>query len=131
MIIPIFFAVDDGYCPFLAVAIQSLIDNSSPENTYLIKVLNTDITEENKKRISKYERDNVDIEFVDLTYYIQKVKDKLYTRDYYSKTTYFRLFLPNLYLHDQQDQRGGPCICDDHGADQSTGGFCGYYRRAD
>lgn len=97
MIIPVFFAVDDGYCPFLAVAIQSLIDNCSPENTYLIKVLNTDISEENKKRISKYERENVDIEFVDLNYYIQKIKDKLYTRDYYSKTTYFRLFLPNLY----------------------------------
>ena len=26
-----------------------------------------------------------------------KIKDKLYTRDYYSKTTYFRLFIPNLY----------------------------------
>lgn len=97
MIIPVFFAVDNGYCPFLAVALQSLIDNSSPENTYLIKVLNTDISEGNRKRIAKYERENVDIEFVDLNYYIQKVKDKLYTRDYYSKTTYFRLFLPNLY----------------------------------
>lgn len=95
--IPIFFAVDDGYCPFLAVAIQSLIDNASGENTYLIKILNTDISEENKRKIGKYERENVDIEFVDLNYYIQKVKDKLYTRDYYSKTTYFRLFLPNLY----------------------------------
>lgn len=95
--IPIFFAVDNGYCPFLAVAIQSLIDNASPENKYLIKVLNTDVSMENKKKISKYERENVDIEFVDLNYYIQKVKDKLYTRDYYSKTTYFRLFLPNLY----------------------------------
>lgn len=95
--IPIFFAVDDGYCPFLAVANQSLIDNSSAENTYLIKILHTDISDENKKKIAKYERENVDIEFVDLNYYIQKVKDKLYTRDYYSKTTYFRLFLPNLY----------------------------------
>lgn len=95
--IPIFFAVDDGYSPFLAVAIQSLIDNASGENTYLIKILNTDISEENKRKIGKYERENVDIEFVDLNYYIQKVKDKLYTRDYYSKTTYFRLFLPNLY----------------------------------
>ena len=95
--IPIFFAVDDGYCPFLAVAIQSVIDNSSAENTYLIKILHTDISDENKKKIAKYERENVDIEFVDLNYYIQKVKDKLYTRDYYSKTTYFRLFLPNLY----------------------------------
>lgn len=95
--IPVFFAVDDGYCPFLAVAVQSLIDNSSAGNRYLIKILNTDISSENKRRIARYERDNVDIEFVDLNYYIQKVKDKLYTRDYYSKTTYFRLFLPNLY----------------------------------
>lgn len=95
--IPIFFAVDDGYCPFLAVAVQSLIDNCSEEYTYLIKILHTDIREENKKKIAKYERRNVDIEFVDLNYYIKKVKDKLYTRDYYSKTTYFRLFLPNLY----------------------------------
>ena len=95
--IPIFFAVDDGYSPFLAVAIQSLIDNASAQYTYLIKILNTDISEENKRKIGKYERENVDIEFVDLNYYIQKVKDKLYTRDYYSKTTYFRLFLPNLY----------------------------------
>ena len=95
--IPIFFAVDDGYCPFLAVAIQSMIDNSSPENHYCIKVLNTDISRENKNKISKYKRENISIEFVDLNYYIRKVKDKLYTRDYYSKTTYFRLFIPNLY----------------------------------
>ena len=30
--IPVFFAVDDEYVPFLAVAIQSLIENSSNEN---------------------------------------------------------------------------------------------------
>jgi len=95
--IPIFFAVDDSYCPFLAVALQSLTDNLSPENIYLIKILNTDISTENKRKLGKYERGNVDIEFVDLNYYIHKVKDKLHTRDYYSKTTYFRLFLPNLY----------------------------------
>ncbi len=95
--IPIFFAVDDGYCPFLAVALQSMIDNSSPENLYRIKVLQTDISEENKRKLSRYERENVSIEFVDLNYYIEKIKDKLYTRDYYSKNTYFRLFIPNLY----------------------------------
>lgn len=95
--IPVFFAVDDSYCPFLAVALQSLTDNSSEENTYFIKVLNTDISAENKRRLARYERKNIDIEFVDLNYYIKRVKDKLYTRDYYSKTTYFRLFIPNLY----------------------------------
>ena len=96
-VIPIFFAVDDGYIPFLAVSIQSLVDHASDENQYVIKVLYTNISEENKKNISKYERENISIEFVDLNYYIEKIKDKLYTRDYYSKTTYFRLFIPNLY----------------------------------
>lgn len=96
-IIPIFFAVDDGYIPFLAVSLQSLVENSSKNNKYVIKVLYTNISEENRNKIMKYERENVNIEFVDLNYYIEKVKDKLYTRDYYSKTTYFRLFIPDLY----------------------------------
>lgn len=96
-VIPIFFAVDDGYIPFLAVSLQSLIENSKKENFYLIKILYTNISEENQKKIQKFEQENVSIEFVDLNYYIEKIKDKLYTRDYYSKTTYFRLFIPNLY----------------------------------
>lgn len=96
-VVPIFFAVDDKYIPFLAVSLQSLIENSKVENFYLIKILYTDISDENQKKIQKFEKANVSIEFVDLNYYIEKIKDKLYTRDYYSKTTYFRLFIPNLY----------------------------------
>ena len=95
--IPIFFAVDDEYVPFLAVALQSLVENSKKENYYLIKILYTNITDENQEKIKKYESENINIEFVCLSYYINKVKDKLYTRDYYSKTTYFRLFIPDLY----------------------------------
>ena len=95
--LPIFFAVDDEYMPFLAVTLQSIIDNSSEEYYYLLKILYTNISEENKNKIKKYERKNINIEFVDLNYYIKEIKDKLYTRDYYSKSTYFRLFIPNLY----------------------------------
>ena len=96
--IPIFFAIDDAYTPFLAVALQSLIDNASKNYNYSIKVLHTNVKEENKEKIiNKYKSENVNIEYVDLNYYIEKVKDKLYTRDYYTNTTYFRLFLPELY----------------------------------
>lgn len=95
--IPIFFAIDDGYTPFLSVAIKSLIDNASKEYKYLIKILHTNVQKGHMDQIKKYENQNVNIEFVDLSYYIEKVKDKLYTRDYYTNTTYFRLFLPELY----------------------------------
>ena len=95
--IPIFFAVDDGYIAPLAVTIESILENASKKYLYNIKILYTNINEENIKRIKKFETDNLKVDFVDLTYYIDSIKDKLYTRDYYSKSTYFRLFLPNLY----------------------------------
>lgn len=95
--IPIFFAIDDGYTPFLAVALKSLLDNASKDYNYCIKVLHTNVNEEHKNQIKKFECENVNVEFVDLSYYIEKVQDKLYTRDYYTNTTYFRLFLPELY----------------------------------
>ena len=95
--VKVVFAVDDRYIPFLAVAIESLVNHSSKENNYLIKILHTDVSNVNKRKIEKYKADNISIEFVDLNYYIEKVKDKLYTRDYYTNTTYFRLFLPELY----------------------------------
>lgn len=95
--IPIFFAIDDGYIPFLSVAIKSLIKNSSKENKYSIRILYTNVSKENQEIIKKYEAENVFIEFVNLSKYIETIKDKLYTRDYFSATTYFRLFLPDLY----------------------------------
>ena len=95
--IPIFFAVDDEYIPFLAVVLQSLIDHSSKNNFYSIKILYTNISNENQNKIIKYERENVNIEFVNVNHYINTIKDKLYTRNYFSNATYFRLFIPELY----------------------------------
>ncbi len=95
--IPVFFAVDDGYIPFLAVSMQSLIDNSSKENKYAIKVLYTNVSEENMLKIKKYEKENISIEFVNLNNQLKEVQGKLYTRNYFSNTTYFRLFIPELY----------------------------------
>ena len=53
-VIPIFFAIDDGYMPFLAVALESLIDNASNNYYYSIKILYTNINEDNKRKINKY-----------------------------------------------------------------------------
>lgn len=96
-VIPIFFAVDDKYIPFLAVVLKSVIDNSSTENNYEIKILYTNVLKENMLKIKKYEQENVTIEFVDLNKQLTEVKEKLYTRNYFSNTTYYRLFIPELY----------------------------------
>ena len=93
----IFFAVDNNYIPFLATTLESLIDHASDKNFYDIKILFTSITDENQEKIKKYEKNNISIEFVDVTEHVEKIQSKLYTRDYFSQTTYYRLFIPDLY----------------------------------
>lgn len=96
-VIPVFFAVDDGYIPFLGVTLESLIENTSANNKYEVKILYTNVSKENKERIKKYEKENINIEFVDLNKQLKEIEGKLYTRNYFSNTTYYRLFIPELY----------------------------------
>lgn len=37
------------------------------------------------------------MEFIDITQAVEQFADKLHTRDYYSKSTYYRLFIPDLF----------------------------------
>ena len=64
--VPIFFAVDDNYIPFLGVALKSLIENSSKEYKYIVKVLYTSVTKTNMEKIKKYGSNGVNIEFIDV-----------------------------------------------------------------
>ena len=96
--VPIFFACDDNYIPFLDVTLKSIQENMSKNNFYDIKILNSGISDNLKTNlINNYVKDNFSIEFVDINPYLKDISSKLHVRDYYSKTTYFRLFIPRLY----------------------------------
>ncbi|MFQ6724009.1 MAG: glycosyltransferase, partial [Clostridia bacterium] len=84
--VPVFFATDDNYVPYLVVSIRSLIDNASTNNSYMVYVLNTGLTTENKQVLKSMETANVKINFVDLTEKIKDIYSKLEAqlRDYYS-----------------------------------------------
>lgn len=95
--IPICFATDDNYVPFLTVALASMLDNASKNNFYMIYVLTSHLSEENMKSIKKHEVENCSIEFVQLSKELDKVQNMFHLRDYYSKETYYRIFIPNLF----------------------------------
>ena len=98
-IVPIFFSCDDNYVPYLAVTFESIIKHISKDKYYELNILHANsICPQNQIKISDcYSRDNVKVNFVDISYYIDKFSKRLHTRDYYSKATYYRLFIPNLY----------------------------------
>lgn len=99
-IIPVFFTIDNGYAPFLSVALQSAIKNSSKENTYRAIILHEDLTDENISRISSLATDNFQVEFVQMKEGLESITDRMSNRlrcDYFTLTIYFRLFIPAMF----------------------------------
>ena len=98
--IPVFFAADDGYAPFLSVAVNSLVKNASESRNYRVIVLHEDMNEENRNKISALGKENVKIDFVPMQKGLETVTDRMSNRlrcDYFTLTIYFRLFIPAMF----------------------------------
>ncbi len=96
-IIPIYFASDKNYVPYLTVAIKSLVKFSTDKNIYKIYILTNNLTEGDIPEIRSMERSNIMIQLVDVNFKINSIKDKVQLRDYYSVSIYFRLFIPTMF----------------------------------
>ncbi len=98
-IIPVFFSCDDKFVKFTSVALESMIVNANKIYTYRAYILNSDISLENQgiiyNHFNKYT--NLEINFVNVSDYIKSVDSLLHVRDYYSKTTYYRLLIAKMF----------------------------------
>lgn len=95
--IPIFFATDDNYIPYLDVALRSLIENASIEYHYIINVLNTGLKTENIEKVKRLENNNFTINFCDVSNHIEPIKNKLRNVYHFSLVTYYRLFIESMF----------------------------------
>ena len=96
-VIPLFFAVDDNYVNFLRITLESIMENASKDYNYDVVVLNIGLKEESKRLLNKYNNENTKIIYFDVRDKIQKISQNLSLRDYYSKATYYRLFIADLF----------------------------------
>ena len=91
-IIPIFFASDRNYIPYLTVAIKSMVNKINNKSEYRVYILTNDVTENDIVEIRTLEKDNFKIEIVDVNPKIESIKNKVALRDYYSVSIYFHFF---------------------------------------
>ena len=96
-IIPVFFSCDDNFVKFTIVSLYSMKQNASKNYIYQIYVLHTGITEGMKNKLFELADDNFRIRFCDVTGYLVSISDRLPIRDYYSKTTYYRFFIAEMF----------------------------------
>lgn len=98
--IPIFFTIDDNYAPFLAVALNSAVKNSSPTRRYRAFVLHQGLSSDNTKKLKALERDNFRITISPIERSFGAIEDREGNRlryDFFTLTIYFRLFIPTLF----------------------------------
>ncbi len=97
-IIPIFFATDDNYLPYLGVTLQSMYENASRDYEYKMYVLYSGkIRTEYREKIMQYSKPHFTLEFVDVTEPLKSIAEDLHMRDYYTCTTYFRVFIAGMF----------------------------------
>ena len=98
-IIPILYACDDNYLPLMGTSICSLMENADKSYEYMIYILYTptDIDQKNIDKIMSMQNDTFKIIFVDVEEELEKIVKKLKTSDYYTNTTYYRLFVSKLF----------------------------------
>ncbi|MBO5262330.1 MAG: 1-acyl-sn-glycerol-3-phosphate acyltransferase [Clostridia bacterium] len=96
-IIPIFYACDDAFVKYTIVSLHSIIKNASKDYQYKIYVLNTNIGKDMRNKLSDLANENFEVNFVDVSDYLNSITKDLPIRHYYSKTTYYRFFIAEMF----------------------------------
>ncbi len=96
-IIPIFYACDDAFVKYTIVSLTSMIENASKDYTYHVHILITTVSDDMRNRTMALQNENFKIFFNDTSEYLELMHKKLPLRDYYSKTTYYRFFIAEMF----------------------------------
>ena len=96
--VELFFAFDDAYAPLAAVTMLSVKENRSKMRSYNLHILHTGIGLRTISRLTReLSEDGFELYFHDISWAAVEMSEQLHTRDYYSKCTYYRLFISRLF----------------------------------
>jgi len=98
--IPVVFAANNAYVPYLGVAIHSLIKNTSKDYQYNIYVFHTEITELNQRRLKQLRTQNVSIDCINIIDYVKDKNVKI--EGHLTVEAIYRLMIP--YVLPQYDK---------------------------
>ena len=100
--IPVVFASDNKYVPFMSAAIQSIVENSSQNREYIFFIFHKEIKNDTMeliiKQISPYNQ--FSIEFINVSDYIGRFD--LFISRHVTIETYFRFLIPELLCEYQK-----------------------------
>lgn len=97
-VVPVFYACDNAFVRFTAISLFSMIKNADPDRRYVVHILHTDVTEENQAMLlANVAAENCEIRFEEVKDRIREIGGNLPIRHYYSLTTYYRMFIAEMF----------------------------------
>ncbi|MDY0288622.1 MAG: glycosyltransferase family 8 protein [Sphaerochaeta sp.] len=96
--VPVVFASNEHFAPFLGVCIQSMLEHTSPSNLYDIVVLESNLSEDSKNRLllMTSRKENVSLRFFNPTAMLSGRKLQKNTADHISMETYYRFLIGDI-----------------------------------
>lgn len=98
--VAVFYSSDETYAPYLAVSLQSLIENSDPERRYRVVIMERGMSAASQHALKGLATTHVSVEIVHINDRLNDLvnsDDNLLRDDYKTTTLYFRLFIPELF----------------------------------
>lgn len=96
-VIPVFYACDDAFVKYTVVSMKSILLSGDKDCYYKFHILNAGVSDEMRAAVMSVLEENLEAVFNDVSDYLTALSKSLPLRDYYSKTTYFRMFIADMF----------------------------------
>lgn len=95
-VIPVVFACNENYAPYLSVALASLIHNASPQYNYALYIFYYEMSVDTLASLCSQATGNVRILPLCVASYVSEITANAYVSGHVSVETYFRILIPRL-----------------------------------
>ncbi len=92
-IIPVFYACDDRFAKYTVVSLFSVLQNAAKDRKYRVHILYSELSEEMKTIFSALANERTEVCLENVSEFLDQIANGLPVRHYYTKTTYYRLFI--------------------------------------
>lgn len=94
--VPIVFAANSGYIPYLSVAIASIIRHATANRDYRIHIFYQDVSSSDMSTLFSLASSNVEIKPICVKPFMKNIEARVHTSGHISTEAYFRFLIPRI-----------------------------------
>lgn len=95
-LVPVVFACNDEYAPYVGVAIESILKNAAEGSFYRIYVLYDEMCRYHRESLELIKQSNAAVRCIDVSKRVDALREYMHEQTYLTREMYFRLLIPEL-----------------------------------